>query len=132
MTGLYGPSQHAQGVWPLPPSLTDAVVSQVPGQALFLVFRVILALPHLELFTGEACVLSLPLQEQGRKRERERRGWGGWGGERESVRERGRGERGDESEGEESGESAFRLGSTVRRLCVGWELEVLYLWASVQ
>ena len=22
--------------------------------------------------------------------------------------------------------------STVRRLCVGWELEVLYLWASVQ
>lgn len=42
-------------------SLTDAVVSQIAGQALPLVFRVVLPLPQLELLTGHVLVLRLPL-----------------------------------------------------------------------
>lgn len=44
--------------------LTDAVVSQITSQALPLVFRVILPLPQLELFTGHVLVLRLPLRHK--------------------------------------------------------------------
>lgn len=42
--------------------LTDAVVPQVPGQALPLVLRVVVPLPLLELLTGQVLVLLLPLR----------------------------------------------------------------------
>lgn len=42
--------------------LTDAVVPQVPGQALPLVLRVVVSLPLLELLTGQVLVLLLPLR----------------------------------------------------------------------
>lgn len=42
-------------------SLTDAIVSQVACKALFLVLRVIVPLPLLELLTGQILVLRLPL-----------------------------------------------------------------------
>lgn len=42
-------------------SLTDAVVSQVAGQALPLVLRIVVPLPLLELLTGQILVLRLPL-----------------------------------------------------------------------
>lgn len=41
--------------------LTDAVVTEITGQTLLLVFRVVLSLPGLELLTREAGVLGLPL-----------------------------------------------------------------------
>ena len=44
--------------------LTDAVVPQVPGQALPLVLRIVLPLPLLELLTGQILVLRFPLRPQ--------------------------------------------------------------------
>lgn len=43
-------------------SLTDAVVSQIAGQALPLVLWIVVPLPLLELLTGQILVLWLPLR----------------------------------------------------------------------
>lgn len=44
--------------------LTDAVVSQVAGQALLLVLWVVVPLPLLELLAGQILVLGLPLRPE--------------------------------------------------------------------
>lgn len=48
--------------------LTDAIVSEVSCQALFLILGIILSLPGLVLFTGQTCMLRLPLQRRWRNK----------------------------------------------------------------